>query len=313
MAKISIITCTYNRSTLLPRTIESVLAQSFKDFDYLIINNGSTDNTDSVIKKYCEIDNRIRVVTRSYNEISENSFYNIRQELFSSSALYYMAIDDDDFMEPNTVKTLYKLIIEYNADVSVAGSVYFYPDGTKKNKFVINGVETFGRIDAMKELLKREKLNSAQGGKLYRKKLLENIVLPTVGHYRDIHREYRTMNNIDKIVISGEPLYYFYRHDKNFSGLDTVEQITPEKMRQHLEANAIRTEWLTENMPEIKDFVFYCELSFMISLYDRIHRLDVQSCFDIAQGMKNNIIRNSAFLYRIDFCTEREKEILKSI
>jgi len=73
----------------------------------------------------------------------------------------------------------------------------------------------------------------------------------------------------------------------------------------------MRTEWLNENMPEIKDFVFYCELSFMISLYERIHRLKVESCYNIVQEMKDILLRHNAFLFECGFCTGKEKEILK--
>jgi hypothetical protein len=115
------------------------------------------------------------------------------------------------------------------------------------------------------------------------------------------------------MVVTGEPLFYFYRHDKNQSGLETADQITPEKMLEHLEANTMRTEWLTENMPEIKDFVFYCELSFMISLYERVYRLNVESCFAITQEMKETLLRHDAFLLECGFCTQLEQEILKSM
>jgi hypothetical protein len=224
-----------------------------------------------------------------------------------------MQVDDDDYMEPETVELLYKLITENDADIATVGSMWTYPDGTAKNKYVFDQQYIYTRIDTMTELLKREKFNSALGGKLYRTSLFENIILPPLDHFRDIHREYRVINNIRKMVVTGKPKYYFYRHDNNASGLDTVEQITPAKMRQHLEANKMRTEWLSENMPEIKDFVFYCELSFMLSLYERICRLKVESCFDIALEMKEILLRQSAFLSEYGHCTQREKEILGSL
>ena len=121
------------------------------------------------------------------------------------------------------------------------------------------------------------------------------------------------INNIKKLVAIGTPLFNFYRHDDNTSGLDTASQITPERMRQHLEANAIRTKWLTENMPEIKDFVHYCEISFMISLWERIYLLDVRSCFEIAAEVKAYILRYIDFLLEHDFCSTHEKEVLSSI
>jgi len=314
MPEIFIITYTYNRPNLLPRAVKSVLSQTFGDFEYIIINNGSSDSdTPKLLKQYSGLDKRISVITRSHNDVSTRNFTDQRTMLENSRSTFFMQVDDDDYIEPDTVGLLYKLITENDADIATVGSVWVYPDGNSKNKYVFDGTFIYSRTDAMTELLKREKFNSALGGKLYRKSLFENISIPYLDHFRDIHKEYRVINNIHKMVVTGKPKYYFYRHDNNASGLDTAEQITPTKMRQHLEANKMRTEWLSENMPEIKDFAFYCELSFMVSLYERIHRLDVQPCFDIANEVKKTLIKNKQFLYGCGHCTEREKEILRSL
>lgn len=312
MAEIIIVTYTYNRPNLLPRTVESVLAQTFGDFEYLIINNGSSDNeTPKLLEKCRSLDKRISVITRPYNDVSTKYFIDLQNLLKKNRSRYFMQVDDDDYMEPGSVELLYKMITENDADIATVGSMWVYPDGKSKNKYVFDGKFIYSRIEAMNELLKREKFNSAQGGKLYRKSLFENITLPHFDHFRDIHREYRVINNVRKIVVTGKPKYYFYRHGNNASGLDTKEQITPEKMKQHLEANTIRTKWLSENMPEIKDFVFYCELSFMISLYDRIYRLQVESCYNIAKEMRDTLLKHNSFLIECDFCTDKENEILK--
>ena len=245
----------YNREKLLPRTIESVLSQTFKEFIYVIVNNGSVDQTQNIIDRYTKLDSRIMPVIWEKNDENINLYDKVLAETYKLP--FYFSIDDDDFMENNTLETLYELINSSGADIASVGSKFAYPDGSTKNKYVFNETYTLSRVEAMFELLKREKINSARGGKLYRRELIEKIDFPETSHIRDIHREYRTMNNIKSMIITGKPLFYFYRHDNNVSGLETAEQITPEKMRQHLEANTMRTQWLTKHMSEIKDFVFY--------------------------------------------------------
>ena len=312
MCKITIVTITYNREHLLPKTIESVLNQTFRDFEYLLVNNGSTDNTQSIIDEYQNKNKKIRAIVYQFNRRDPEHAREIYGNILANRDIpYYMIVDDDDYMESSTVETLYSLITQYKADAAAVGSRYVYPDGTIKNKYVFDGVYIYNRTEAMEEILKREKINASIGGKLYKKETLLDLTLPTVGEARDIHSGYRRMNNVNRMVVTGEPLYYFYRHDNNQSGLDNADQITPKKIRQHLEANAIRTKWLTEHMPEIKDYVLYSELSFMISLYERIHRLDVQPCFSIAEEMKNILMLHSDFLSNCGFCAERETEILR--
>ncbi len=318
MSAVSIATLTYNRPKLVVRAIESVLAQSFKDFEYIIINNASTDNTHEILEKYARMDKRIRILTNPENTIlrgarNEGGSFESLLSLYSSP--FYMSVNDDDFMEPDTMDTLYRLINEYDADIATVGSRWIYPDGTLKDKFVFDGIYVYDRIEAMRELLKREKFNAASGGKMYRFSVYKGVITPAVksGGNRDINREYRIINNIRKIVVTGKPMFYFGRFGGNMSGLDTKEQITPVKMGQHLEANANRTRWLTENMPEIADYAFYSELSFMISLYDRIHRLEVEPCFGVAEEMKQMLSASAQFLFGCGYLTERELSILANI
>ena len=217
---ITVYTRTYNRERLLPRTIECVLAQTFKNFEYIILNNGSTDGTQAIIDEYSKHDNRIKVVKRERNFLSTRSLNKEWSNVDDVKLPYFLSINDDDFMELNTLETLYQLIVDYDADIATVGSMHVFPDGTRKDKFVFEGIHVYSRIEAMIEMLKREKFNVAVGGKLFRKKIFKDVIIPPVGQIRDIHTAYRRMNNIRRMVVTGKPLYYFYRHDNNISGLE---------------------------------------------------------------------------------------------
>ncbi len=310
MSKLTVYTKTYNREKILPKTIESILEQTFEDFEYIIYNNGSTDNTQSVIDKYAEQDSRIKIIRTKDNKLSEEPSEAFR---ICGDNKYFTLVDDDDYIDKKMVETLYNLIKETDADIASVGSKYVYTDGSMKDKFVFEGEYTFDRIDAMFELLKREKTNSARGGKIYKKQLLDNIDFPNVYPIRDIHREYRVFNRINKLVLTGKPMYYFFRHDSNLSGLDSVETITPIKMQQHLLANHIRTEYLTEKMPEIAEYVLYSEYSFMISLTERIRRLGAEPCYTIADQMSEILRKNKGWLDSCKWVTERETDILQEL
>lgn len=291
MPDITVVTITYNRPELLSRTIESVLGQTFENFEYIIINNGSTDcRTTSIINAYIQKDSRVSSYAYRDNIMytNQNGFAGLLHQgrLGSPDCDYFFIIDDDDFMEPDTLEFLYTLAKDSRSDIVGTGSRFVYPDGSKKDKYVFDQTRTFDRVEGMYELLRRRYFNSARGGKLYRKSVLRFDVVPGVRN-RDIYREYRVMNNIGSITVCGEPKYYFYRHDSNLSGLDNAANITQEKMKEHLSANRIRTAWLGEQMPEIREFARYCEASFMISLWRRIYTLQVKDCYPIAREMRD--------------------------
>lgn len=319
MPKVTVITTTYNREKMVPRAIESVLSQTFTDFRYLIVNNGCTDDTQSVLDSYARQDSRIQLFHMHKNNIIQPDFpenEKVRQAIdhaiHRTGVPYFTSVDDDDYIVPDTLVTMVGLLESYQADIATVGSRWFYPDGHENDKFVFDGIFVYDRVQAMQELLKREKFNNAAGGKLYKSEVCD-VQLSESGRKatRDIYREYRRLNKITKMVVSGQPKYYFYRHGGNVSGLNTAEQITPQKMRQHLEANRERTIWLSHEMPEIADFVHYCELSFMISLYDRIYTLMVEPCYAIADEMMKTLQKNQPVLRVYPWYTEKEKIFLK--
>ncbi len=312
MPKVMIATTTYNRAALVERTIKSVLSQTFTDFKYVIIDNGSTDSTWQVLERYSQMDKRIEVYRREKNSIDLSLIKYVNDIIFADDCPCFMSIDDDDYMDKEAVTTLVELLEKNDADISVIGSKFVNEKNELSDKFVFEGTYTFNTEEALTELLKREKFNSARGGKLFKKDILK-IELPSVERVRDIYREYRVIANAKKVVVSGEPLFYYYRHDSNLSGLNTVEDITPYKMEEHLLANTMRTEWIKARFPNLSSFVEYSEISFMISLYNRILKLEVAECYPINEKMLEmikEIYRNNL---HFSFLKDHEKKFIKEL
>ncbi len=319
MSKVTILTQTYNREHLLPRAIEHVLSQTFTDFTYLIVDNASTDSTREIIADYQKQDSRIQTIRMLKNSILYPDFEGnvplwnqVEQMLYQPADEYHFQLDDDDYMEKDTLETLVRLIEDYQADIATVGSQWVYPDGSRKDKFVFDGLYTFDRVQAVTELLKREKFNNAAGGKLYRKSVCD-IRLSGKKLTSDVYREYRRLCRVRKMVVTGEPKYYFYRHDKNQSGLNTAAEITPQKMTKYLTSNRERTEFLQQEMPELSGYVHYCELSFMISLYQRIYRLQVTSCYAIADEMLKTLQACRPLLPQYPWFTDSERRFLREM
>jgi glycosyltransferase involved in cell wall biosynthesis len=89
MAEITIVTYTYNRPSLLPRTVKSVLSQTFKDFEYIIIDNGSQDSeTPKLLEQYKALDKRIEIISRPVNDVSTNNFLHLLTLLKTTSQYF---------------------------------------------------------------------------------------------------------------------------------------------------------------------------------------------------------------------------------
>ena len=94
---ISVIMLTYNRETLVRRAIESILAQTYLNFEYVIVDNGSTDRSGAIADEYATKDARIRVIHRERGNIGAGR----NTGLDAAKGEYIAFVDDDDWAEPD--------------------------------------------------------------------------------------------------------------------------------------------------------------------------------------------------------------------
>ncbi len=119
---ISVVMSTYNREKILPMAIESILNQSFRDFEFIIINDGSTDKTLDVLKKYASVDKRIKIIDNGTNKGLVHSL-NIGMDL--ARGKYIARMDDDDISLPQRFLTQYNYM-EENPETDVLGTAWYY-------------------------------------------------------------------------------------------------------------------------------------------------------------------------------------------
>ncbi len=106
--KFSIIIPTYNRAAFLPKAIESVLSQTYTDWELIIVDDGSTDNTKEVVSEYC--DSRITYV---YQENAERSFAR-NNGIMHATGDYVCFLDSDNYMKPDRLENLSAFIAKEN-------------------------------------------------------------------------------------------------------------------------------------------------------------------------------------------------------
>lgn len=125
---VSIITSAYNSEKTLSETIESVLSQSFQDFEYIIVNDASTDNTLNIIEKYSEKDFRIKLIN---NDVNLKQAKSRNKAIKQARAKYIINIDADDIMSADRIKNSLEFIKKNNADI-VYGGYTSFDDVTKE-------------------------------------------------------------------------------------------------------------------------------------------------------------------------------------
>ena len=124
---ISVVIPAYNAEQFLDETLESVLSQTYENWECIIVNDGSTDNTESVAKKWCEKDSRFRLTIKENGGLSSARNWGIKE----SKAEYIAFLDADDVLTPDSLEVRINVLIEQNVDL-VATKLQHFTDKLPK-------------------------------------------------------------------------------------------------------------------------------------------------------------------------------------
>lgn len=306
--KISVIMLTYNRQDYIAKAIESIINQTFRNYEFIIINNGSTDKSGKIAEELSKYDSRIKVVNLP-NNCGIGAGRNKGLDLAKGE--YIAFIDDDDIAEPDMLEFLHDLAIDNKADISICGSTKevngkILPNYVFDDYLVMNGPE------AVVEMLKRKKYNVAMPTKLIKRNLFDKIRFLETGNYDDITVGYKYLANAKKVVVHGLPKYCFKRHETNNSAFTTNDKLlNPKQLEEYFCAFRERTEYISKLLPEIADYAQYSEWSYMISMCNKIVTNNLTNCQQQLDFIKRELTKNYGEFYNSDYIQEFEREFMR--
>ncbi len=296
--EISVIMLTYNREAYVANMINCILAQTFKEFEYIIIDNGSTDSSGEICDRFAKTDNRIRVVHRERGNIGAGR--NMGLDL--AKGKYIAFVDDDDNCKEDYLEFLYDLLTENNADISVCGATWSDID----EKFVMSAEE------AMERLLWRKSYNVAFPTKLIGRELFDDLRFPESGKYDDIYLMPRVIAKAGVIAYHGRSKYHFERHVNNNSAwTQNHSLIDYDTLSEYLKVYDDRTQWLCEIFPGSEDKWRYFNFSFMISMVEKVTRLELADCYELRDKMVRVLTDNYKEFVECPYILDFEKEWMK--
>lgn len=196
---ITIVVPIYNVEQFLERCIKSLVNQTYKNVEIMLVNDGSPDNSDKIMEKWAKKDNRIKCFYKENGGLSDARNYAIKR----AQGKYICFIDSDDYIDKNYVKKLYNAIIENNAEIAWC------------NFNNVNDEEIVGKIIQNEDDLWSFEMPSACN-KLFLKDLFikNNIEFPKGIWYEDLATTPRLFFKAKKSVWVNDELYnYFYNED----------------------------------------------------------------------------------------------------
>ncbi|MEH6892584.1 glycosyltransferase family 2 protein [Bacillus sp. JJ864] len=171
MSKVSIVVPIYNAGEKLHKCIKSILNQSFEDFELILVNDGSTDNSLTICKKYQQQDNRITVI----NKKNEGSISTRRKGVEASKSKYVMFVDADDWITTKAIETL-----KNNVDITICNMYRVIGNSTlikkKVKSWYFNESKIYDEEEIKKDLViayfHGHPFPSSLCAKLYKRELL---------------------------------------------------------------------------------------------------------------------------------------------
>lgn len=221
--KISVVVPVYKVEQYLDRCVESILNQTYHDFELILVDDGSPDNSGNLCDNWARKDSRINVIHKSNGGLSSAR----NAGLDEATGEYVTFIDSDDVIHWDYLAYLLTLCAENNADISMGKLIRFSEDIPDDCR--LDNVETISRTG--KETLYRffedgvEVSNYVSACcKLYRRSIFENIRFPEGRLFEDEYTTYRLYDKAGRIVESEAVLYYYYVNPNSITSNLTIEK-----------------------------------------------------------------------------------------
>lgn len=200
---ISIIIPAYNVAPYIEECINSVISQTKKELEIIIINDGSTDNTKEIVEKYK--DKRIKFITTKNNGIGKTRNLGLKK----ATGKYIFFLDSDDYIAKDAMENLYKKAIDEKADIVIGNMIRLKDDNSLVND-EINFPE--GNLDNNKTQLFEIPLGPC--GKLFKRDIL-TVNFSEEYKYEDVPFTANAIKNSKKTVKCNDYIYFYRIHDNS--------------------------------------------------------------------------------------------------
>lgn len=263
---ISIIVPVHNSERFIRKCVDSILQQSFIDFELIAINDGSTDNSLSILNEYANLDSRVKVFS------FENAGVSIARQRGVNLATgdYIVFVDSDDTISPELLTNIYNATVTYDLPDIIRYRAYLVNDNPKKNHERFNTSHAFENapipgIDAIKLWATSGKKYALYWLYAFKRNIFEGITFPKNLHcYEDVALIPILIAKAKKVVAINYVGYnYTYNNDSSITNKNTLEAINS-RVLDFINA----CDYLTYHFAMLED-VTYDDIHFMFEDYSR--------------------------------------------
>ena len=205
MPRLSIIVPVYKVEQYIHKCIDSILSQDFKDFELILVDDGSPDNCGKICDDYAKKDSRISVIHKENGGLSDARNFGI--EAAKGEIIGF--IDSDDTVDENMYKSMIDYMDENHLDV-VCADTYIVRNENKRFNPRYKEDKIWSHDEAINEILSG-RLDNAAWNKIYKRSVIADIRYPKGRIYEDVATTYKFIFNCQKVGYMCKPFYNYYK------------------------------------------------------------------------------------------------------
>lgn len=206
MVKVSVIVPVYNVEKYLRKCLDSLVKQTLKEIEIIIVNDGTKDNSQTIIDEYVKkFPDNIKSFIKENGGLSDARNYGLKH----ATGEYVGFVDSDDYIENDMFEKMYNKAKSNDFDIVVCDLNYIYEN---ENKYCSSNIK-FDLINSNQIQNKMIYIYPAAWNKIYRKNIIDKFEFKKGIWYEDVEFMYRILPYINSIGIVKEPLYQYVQRE----------------------------------------------------------------------------------------------------
>ncbi len=204
---ISVIIPVYKTEDYLAQCLETVLGQTYRNIEVILVDDGSPDRCPELCDDYAALDARVRVIHKANGGISDAR----NAGLDAAKGELIAFVDSDDWVDYDFLEVLHGALEACDADIAACGIVKAY-DGRYKRRCFFESSKVIDGAEAMREILLNVRMSSHTWNKLYRRRLFDGLRFPVGRNYEDIYIMHRIFAGARRVAAVSDWKYYYRQH-----------------------------------------------------------------------------------------------------
>ena len=284
---ISVILPIYNVETFLPRCVESVMRQTYKNLEIILVDDGSPDGCPQLCDAYAKQDERIRVLHKANGGLSDAR----NQGALIATGKYITFIDSDDYVKDTYVEYLYRLIEKYQTRMSLCTHTVVFENG-KTIRYDEGGDEVLSTENCLERMLYDDVINTSAWAKLYETEMVRQFPYPVGKLFEDIATTYKFFMACGSIACGYESQYFYMLRSSSI----VYQQFNPKKL-ELLEMTDCMADDVRKQYPQLERAVerrqLYARFSTLNQLQDvKGHKAEKKMQMDYIKRHTGCVVAN---------------------